>query len=543
MQLVDPAAFQLGRLIGRLERVRPVYVVTPLCILSWLVTLAFALHVKHNGFVYYNGGDGTYYWTFPWALAHHLLPPTRISYGLPVFLWPLSLVFGAVPFLAQAVRIVGQISVLGPLAVVGIYGIASRIGGRLFGLLAGFAWAMSPVVAYHFFYPRVRADFGAVALPGVLGLNNLADYPSLVLTILIAWFVLRALDDRRWNDIVIAGTLCGLLIAVKPSNGFFVPAPICALLVARRWRETGGFVLAMVPALVTLSIWKEAGLGEIPLFGANVVHVAAGASLGGAVDGKFTHYIPFHWHNFTTNLSELREYGWSLRLAEWVPIAGLVGVFRRGIPQAVLLGLWCIDYLVIKGGTSGSTIYSWSYFRYTMPGFPAFVLLACCVVFLIPGWGRRWRPIAARAVPLRATRGLIAIAVVFSLYPLVFVLAHGGPATNRVALDPSNNLAVIADSVHLEVVSTPAGPSLRWRRPAVGPTKVGFVVFRSQNSGCVPSERECDITASPIRLVHSLSFPAWQTGAGIYRIGIVAGPHVSRDDGDLYVLSPPVRVR
>jgi len=542
MELVSPAAYNAGRAIARLERVRTLYVLIPLCALSWIVTVGFALHAKHNGWLFYNGGDGTYYWTMPWAIAHHLLPATTISYGLPVFTWPLTLIFGSIVLPALPAIVILQVAILGPLAVCGMYGIGTRIGGKLFGILTGLAWAIAPFAAYHFFYNRVRFDFGSVALPGTLGLNNLADYPSLVLTIVIAWLLLRSLDDRRWNDIVLAGTLCGLLIAVKPSNGFFVPAPICALLVARRWRETGGFLLAMVPALVTLAVWKDAGLGHLPVLGSEAVHVAAGASLGGAVHGRITHYIPFSWSNFTTNLSELREYGWSLRLAEYLPLAGLIGAFRRGIPHAVLLGLWCIDYMVIKGGTTAS-VYEWSYFRLTMPGFPAYVLLTCCIVFLIPGFGRRWRPRVAQPTRLRFTPGLIAALAVLSVYPLIVVATHGGSADNRVALDTSNQLAVIAGDLHLKVVPTPAGPSLRWRQPNVGQTKVGYVVFRSKIPGCVTESRECMLAISPIRLVHSNNFPAWQFGSGLYRVGLVAGPRVSRLDGDLMLLSPPIRVR
>src|SRR5437667_153257 len=62
--------------------------------LQWLVIVALALRIRHNGFLFHNGGDGTYYWTTTWALAHRILPETVFSYGLPVLLWPLGLVFG-----------------------------------------------------------------------------------------------------------------------------------------------------------------------------------------------------------------------------------------------------------------------------------------------------------------------------------------------------------------------------------------------------------------------------------------------------------------
>ena len=544
MQAVSPAAVEVGRLIGRFSRVRPLYVVAPLCVLSYVIALKVGLDAKHNGWLYYTGGDGTWYWTTPWALAHHLLPATTISYGLPVFIWPLALIFGPTVLPALPVIVLFQVLVLGTLGVVGVYGIASHLGGRLFAFVAAFTWVLSPFIAEHFFYLRVRPAFQTFVMPATVGLNNLADYPTMILCILVAWLVFRVLDDRRWNDVALAGILCGFLVAIKPSTGLFVPAPILALLVARYWRETAGFIAAMVPALVTLALWKQAGLGHLPLFGAAGAHLAAGSSFGGVIgSGGISSYMRFNWTEFTSNLAQLREYGWSLRIAEWVPLAGLVGALRRGIPQAVLLGVWCLDYLVLKGGTAGGTVYSWAFFRLTMPGFPAYVLLACCIVFAVPGLYRQWRQRLQSAVRLKPTRTLVAAAVVLAVYPLVFVVAHGGPATNSVALNTTDNLAVISDALHVHVVSTAKGSSLRWQQPNTGSSGVGYVVFRGTTDGCTPEMRECVFGEPPLKLVHSLNFPAWQYGKGVYRIALVAGPRASREDGDMMLLSPPVVVR
>jgi hypothetical protein len=544
MQSVSPTFVGVGRFLARVEVLDRRIVLGCLVAVSWLVTLGFALHIKHNGWLYYSGGDGTYYWTTPWALAHHILPETVISYGLPVFYWPLALIFGSSLLASLPAVVLVQVVLLGPIAVVGMYAIARRIGGTLFAYSATLIWVLSPLIAYHFFYPRVRQAFGAFVLPSVLGLNNLADFTSLVLTVVIAALTLRALDERRWNDVVLGGLLCGFLIAVKPANGFFVPAPVVALLVGRAWRQAGVFVAAMLPALVTLTLWKQAGLGTVPLFGAGAVHAAISSSSAG-IDGHVSRYVPFHWSNFTTNLAQLREYGWSLRLAEWVPIAGLVGAARRGLPHAALLGLWCFDYLVLKGGAKGD-IYSWSFFRLTLPGFPAYVLLACCIVFLIPGLGRTWRPSAPATVPLRWSRGLIAVAAVFAVYPLIVVLAHGPAAHNRVAINDFNNTVPVTSDLGVHVVRTPVGPSLRWRKPSTGSTKVGFVILRSTGgTGCPPpsAARECHLVVQTVRLVHSLNFPVWQFSPGVYRVGMVAGPRIARDDGDMMLLSPPILVR
>jgi Dolichyl-phosphate-mannose-protein mannosyltransferase len=544
VELVSPAAYRAGRLAARVEALDRRYVLAGITAVSWIVTVGFALHIKHNGWLYYSGGDGTYYWTTPWALAHHILPETIISYGLPVFVWPLVLIFGPSLLSALPVVVLAQMIFLPPIVVVGVYAIARRLGGQLFAYGAALLWALSPFIAYHFFYDRVRPMFKSIVLPSVLGLNNLSDYPSMVLTIVVAWLTLRAIDERRWNDVVLAGLFCGFLIGVKPANGFFVPAPIAAFLVARAWRQSLVFVGAMLPALITLALWKEAGLGKLPLFGATSLYTAAGPTA--ALGINTSTYLPFHWSIFTTNLSELREYGWSLRLAEWFPIAGLIGALRRGLPHAVLLGLWCFGYLVVKGGTNRASVYEWSWFRLVMPGFPAYVLLCCCIVFLIPGLGRRWRPAAKEYTRFRFSRGLIVAVAVFAVYPFLVVVTHGPGASNRVAIDPQNNFVPVASDLHVHVVQTPTGPSLRWSKPATGSTKVAYAVFRLHNTtGCPPAGvgRECFFVTPSIRLVHSLNFPAWQYGPGVYRVGLVAGPRITRNDGDMLLLSPPILVR
>src|SRR5262249_38818808 len=72
-----------------------VFVLVPLVLAQWAVTIVIARSATHSGWLYYHGGDGTYYWTTTWSLAHHRVPETIISYGLPVFYWPLGLIYGA----------------------------------------------------------------------------------------------------------------------------------------------------------------------------------------------------------------------------------------------------------------------------------------------------------------------------------------------------------------------------------------------------------------------------------------------------------------
>ena len=63
------------------------------------------------------------------------------------------------------------------------------------------------------------------------------------------------------------------------------------------------------------------------------------------------------------NLAGLREYFFSQRLLQWVPLAGLIAVARRSVPLALALGGWLGGYVAFRltsattfeeGGSSGS---------------------------------------------------------------------------------------------------------------------------------------------------------------------------------------------
>ena len=106
--------------------------------------------------------------------------------------------------------------------------------------------------------------------------------------------------------------------------------------------------------------------------------------------------------NLHDNASHLREYFWSARLLEWAPIAGTVGVARRSPPLAGLLATWFGVFLLVKGTTPLSTVSSGSFFRFVMPGFPAYFLLGVSILLLVPTLGAS----LARASPEGPARAL-----------------------------------------------------------------------------------------------------------------------------------------
>ncbi len=92
------AAYRVGRLLARLlgfvERVPPWLVLGALVIVGWAIASEAGRIAPHDGPVYYHGGDGTYYYTSAWMLAHGVLPITSIGYGYPLLLAPIAAVAG-----------------------------------------------------------------------------------------------------------------------------------------------------------------------------------------------------------------------------------------------------------------------------------------------------------------------------------------------------------------------------------------------------------------------------------------------------------------
>ena len=93
------------------------------------------------------------------------------------------------------------------------------------------------------------------------------------------------------------------------------------------------------------------------------------------------------------NLAGLREYFFSQRLLQWVPLAGLIAVARRSIPLALALGGWFGGYVAFRL-TSATTFEEGEFFRLLLPALPAFVLLTAALPLLVPTLAARLGPLA-----------------------------------------------------------------------------------------------------------------------------------------------------
>lgn len=525
---------------------RPEVVLPALVALSTVLLLAFALTVRHNGWIFYQGGDQIWYTTTGWQLAHGELPPTRVGFGWSLLLAPIMLVFGPGYVDAMPAVIALNVLVLGPAALIAVHSIATRIAGRTFALWTATLWVVFPYAVI----PLWRADYHEryveQFLPQALGLSALADYPSMVALLCAAAFTVRALQDGSDRAAALAGLIAGFALGTKPSNALFLAGPALALLVARRLRPLAAFGIAVLPALIALAIWKQRGLGALPLFAFEETRTAAGASVGAI---GLDRYVDVDWGTLRQNLSELREWFWSARLLEWAPLAGAIAVTRRSPAIATLLAFWLAAFVVFKGTSPLATVASGSFFRLLMPAWPAYFLLAASLPLLVPGVSRAVAPRRRPSTDVSRTALCTALAVLAAA-PLLASIAARPATTPSSALVVNGILTPVDDSFDVDIRPEGVAREVTWKTPA-GRAASFYRVFRSaaggQDTTCDsssdwPGAAECHLE---LLLLGTTRAGRWRDGSpppgSVYRIGRAANWRDDPGGGDVYLISPPLR--
>jgi hypothetical protein len=539
-----------------LEGVRPIALLGPAVVVQWLVTLGLALDVHHNGWLYYQGGDQLWYYGGGWLLGHGVLPRTLVGPLLSVFDIPFSWIGGPTLVPALPAIVLFNVIVLAPIALLCIFGIAERIGGRVFAYWATFCWIVVPLIGIKYTDLGFHQVYTEVTLPQSYGLTAMADFPSMVATLVCVYFTFRILDRTDLVDGLAAGLAAGVAIGIKPSNSVFLLGPVLALAYRRRWRGGAAMIAGLVPALVVLALWKYRGLGELPLFNGEAERrLALGAGAQIVAFNPLHKYVQFDWAQLHNNLLGIKEHFWSMRVVEWLCLAGLIGVAKRSFAAALVIGGWFFAFVVTKGAYSQAGILGGSLFRIMMPAFPAFLILLASLVYLWPK-GRRKRaevpPVRSTLKPRTRIALLGAAVVVFMLFPLVVIAAadplHGpNPKAYEVdvlirTVDPS--LRLTADVVANRVL-------LRWNPSQPSAAKVSYHIWRSgmPNGGamCTPVPGGADNCTLTMRDVGSppgrgvVDKPG--RGTWTYRLAMSASWLATADTGDVYSVGPPVQVR
>jgi len=524
---------------------RPVAVLAVLVVVQWLALLAFALTVKHNGLVYYQGGDQIGLTTSAWLLAHGSLPPTVLGFGWPFLLLPFGWLVPSdyVAFLPFVIGL--NALVLAPIALACVYALAARIGGRVLGLWAAALWVAAPYLAIPFFRDDYHERYVEQFLPQALGLTALADYPSMVCLLIAAYLAVRALDATDPAHAVLAGLVTGFALAIKPANILFLAGPAMLLLLARRPRLGIPFTLGILPSLLLLALWKQRGLGSIPLFGLDETRTAASATLG-AVD--LDRYLDLDWATLRRNMANLREFFWSVRVLQWLPFAGAFAVARRSVPLSGLLAAWFAGFLLIKGSSAQASVESGSFFRLLMPAYPAYFLLAVALPLLVPGLARGVSPRRSPAAPHRLSRQtLVAVACILVVLPAL-AIATPSPLSseNPASITIGPIITPVDSSIDVSIVADGAKRTLTWSHRDFGSTKVFYRVFRTAAGGedysCLDAgSPDCRLQLLTLASTRAQTFVDLSPPAdALYRIGIATNWQNDAAGGDVIGLSRPI---
>ena len=553
--LLERGWSEVAHVVGRLTRValrladRPLPVLAALVVGQWLAVLVFALTVRHNGLVFYQGGDQINYATSAWLLGEGQLPPTFLGYGWVVLLIPFGWLGAAdyVSFLPLTIAL--NVLVLGPIALTCVYALAARIGGRLLGLWAAALWVAAPFLAIPFFRADYHDRYIEQFLPQALGLGLLADFPSMVCLLVAAYLLVRLLDTEDWTYALLAGLAAGVGISIKPANLLFLAGPALFFLLARRFRHIPIYVAGIVPPLLLLALWKQRGLGSIPAFAFEEARLAAGATLAAPL-GAFgiDEYVNLDLDVLRTNMANLREFFYSARVLQWLPLAGAFAVARRSVPVAGLLIAWFGAFLLAKGTRADATVESGSFFRLLMPAFPAYFLLAASLPLLVPTLVRRI-PARHRLGPPRliSRRVLAAVGMVFVVVPAVAIaLPQPLSRTAPDAVSLRTILTPVEPGIEVEVEVDGAARALTWRHRDFGSTEVFYRVFRTAAGG---SDVDCSGAGSPSCELELLPLAVTRERGyvdlsppvdAIYRIGVATNWANDSEGGDVIAISPPV---
>jgi len=249
-----------------------------------------------------------------------------------------------------------------------VYAVASALGGTPAAVAAALVLVLAPVVLARWYFvvggpgvdykPVYRRD----VLPAELGLRDRSALLAACLLLASARLSLR----RTWPAAAGAGLLAAAAALAHPHAWLALAAPVAAALAARR------------PASVLAAL------------------AAAGAGLAALALLRTVPHVPLGWHRMGLTLGQLREYTWSRRILEYLPLAGLVGVARRSAPAAASLGAMLVALVVLPlvrppdvAGAAQLT----SYLLAMLPGLPVYLVLAASIGFLVP----RHRPARAAA--------------------------------------------------------------------------------------------------------------------------------------------------
>ena len=554
-----PNGRRVAPLVRRAAKWEPWVVLGPLVVLQWIGVLVFTRYAEHNGWLFYHGGDQTWYFTTGWILGDGHIPDTFVGYGWSLLLAPLTWIAGPDFLAILPVVVLLQVVLVLPLGAWAAYALGARAGGRIVGYGSAIVWTLAPFATIPLFTERYHDRWIDQFLPEVFGLTGLGDLPATVALLVAGVLVLRAIDDARWLDGAAAGVAAGFAIGIKPSNALFLAAPAVAFAIARRPREAAGFAVALAPCLLTLALWKYRGLGHVPLLAQQAgAYLAAGPLPVGALPKS----AQLDWDQLQENFRGLQEFSLNARLLQWLPIAGFVGLLHRAPAKAAFFATWLAAYLVVKGASPVTSVEAGSFWRLMMPAFPAYCVLMASIPLLWPRTGvrlpDRFPHVSRRVIPV------VVPAAVFLLVPLAAVAAATPLRDDDHAAEIGLENLYVPINRDLDLRAERRGPSvyLRWKPAHERRTNVFYAVYRVRSGARIGKGSElfpivrgifchrekegasrCSLEMSRIATTRRTGFAEGPpSGRWVYRVGVLANWRDDPSLGDPVYVTDPVEV-
>jgi hypothetical protein len=245
--------------------------------------------------------------------------------------------------------------VLAPAAVVAAYGLGWSLGGRALAAWFGAVLVLLPLAGWVFALEPFRDTYVDRVLVHAYGLSDDGRFAAGAVLLVASLLVVRSLaGDLRLA--AASGVAAGAAILVEPSAALFLVGPALAYLAAGAPRPLAAFAVAAVPLVVVTLLVRDVDPG-----------------------------LDVSWNAFSDNMAGLREYLWSNRVLQWLPIAGAIGLARRSIPVALLVGGWFGAFALAEGASPNLPVGDGRFLAAFVPALPAFALLAAAIPLLVPG--------------------------------------------------------------------------------------------------------------------------------------------------------------
>ena len=179
----------------------------------------------------------------------------------------------------------------------------------------------------------------------------------------------------------LAGRVAGRSYAIGAAWTFVLLPLVATAFFASGYRHT--WLHVVLPQLVGVRAPSSYALGVALVLGASFLPARA-AALGGAAAAATALFV-----YGASALGDVRigihETGWSVSFAEWLPLAGVVGVARRAPLFAVALFGW-LAFFALRGADRGYE--GGAFWAALAPAMPAAALLVSALALLVP----RMRP-------------------------------------------------------------------------------------------------------------------------------------------------------